>query len=517
VWVAVLGIGAPGLRALVLNLGLVEEQHEAQTEHLDQMELRDLVAGGQVDAAYDDAFEHGNELFETTFNVLDGVGANVGDGQRFSRIPRADLTGPGQWASHTPSRSTGPNAQACTACHNLPFEDGAGGVEGNVHRDPLHTGVLSKMIQRNTPHLFGGGPIQRLAEEMTADLGGIVAATARAACSGGFGATATGNLVTKGVSFGSIVAKAGSSGTRCTNASLRFTIDSSRVVGLDTDLVVKPFQWKGTIRTLREFNRDASHNELGMQAVEIIGDGVDGDGDGVTDELTVGDETALSVYLAAQPRPTTTLELDALGLLATPLPDAQKATIRRGERTFATATCDSCHRSKLVLRDPIFAEPSRSRSYRDETFPAGQNPVARGLDPALAVTLDLTSDQPDNVILNSNGSVRFRLGALRVVARQAIVELYGDLKRHDLGSGLAEPIDEAGTGASVFLTENLWGVGSTAPYLHDGRATTLVEAIEEHGGEGANARAAFEALNASDRRDLIAFLDNLVLHKIDEE
>ena len=264
VMIAVLGVGAPSLRAIVLSLGLVEDLHEEQAEHVDQMELRDLVAEGQREMAYEQAFEDGDELFETTFNMLDGVGANVGDGQRFSRMPRADLTGAGQWASHTPARTTGPNAQACTACHNLPVEDGAGGVAGNVHRDPLHTGVLSRMIQRNTPHLFAAGAIQRLAEEMTGELATISFATARAACAGGVGGTARGNLVTKGVNFGAIVATAGTTGTRCpSSASLRFKLDTTGVVGLDADLVVKPFQWKGTIRTLREFNRDASHNELG--------------------------------------------------------------------------------------------------------------------------------------------------------------------------------------------------------------------------------------------------------------
>lgn len=67
--------------------------------------------------------------------------------------------------------------------------------------------------------------------------------------------------------------------------------------------------------------------------------------------------------------------------------------------------------------------------------------------------------------------------------------MFTDLKRHDRGVELAEQIDETGTGKSMFLTEALWGVGSTAPYLHDGRATTLTEAILCHGGEGADSRS----------------------------
>jgi CxxC motif-containing protein (DUF1111 family) len=78
-------------------------------------------------------------------------------------------------------------------------------------------------------------------------------------------------------------------------------------------------------------------------------------------------------------------------------------------------------------------------------------------------------------------------------------------------------IDETGTGASVFLTENLWSVGSTAPYLHDGRATTLTEAILEHGGEAAASREAFARLAPQQKASVIAYLENLVLFKLPEE
>ncbi len=60
-----------------------------------------------------------------------------------------------------------------------------------------------------------------------------------------------------------------------------------------------------------------------MQAVEIVGHDRDGDFDGVVNEITIGDMTALAVYLAAQPRPTTLLELNSLGLLEPALTTAQ--------------------------------------------------------------------------------------------------------------------------------------------------------------------------------------------------
>ena len=87
------------------------------------------------------------------------------------------------------------------------------------------------------------------------------------------------------------------------------------------------------------------------------------------------------------------------------------------------------------------------------------------------------------------------------------VELFSDLKRHDMGPGLAEstggPLD------SFFITARLWGVADTAPYLHDGRAQTLRDAIMMHGGEALNARNAFAALSTARQTDVVAFLRSL--------
>jgi len=248
-----------------------------------------------------------------------------------------------------------------------------------------------------------------------------------------------------------------------------------------------------------------------MQAVELVGDGVDGDFDGVVDELSVGDITALSVYTAAQPRPVTTPELASLGLIP-PLSTAQQSAIARGAARFHDVACDTCHTPTLPLRDALFSEPSQNPSYRDAVFPAGQDPRARGVDPALPITFDLTRDIPTNRV--AVGGQTIALGNhISNGTGGAIISLYGDLKRHDMGARLAEPLDDDGVPASVFLTENLWGVGTTAPYLHDGRATTLTEAILAHGGEAAASRGAFAGLPTASQLDVIAFLDSLVLYK----
>ena len=534
-------LGGAGVWAIVTDLTDVRLVHSPTAVHASQGELLALVQSGQTDEAFEEAFELGDELFGTTFNALDGVGGNVGRGQRFTRVPRADLKGAGEWFQHKPFRVTGPNSNACASCHIRPFEDGAGDPGANVHRDTFRTGQVSQFVQRNTPHVFAPGAIQRLAEEMTDELHARRQSLVNAVCS--FGGTRSVQLNAKLVNYGTL------SATRTGTNPCRFTFNTDGVRGIDfqpsvdnpdapPDLIVRPFQWKGSVPFIRDFNRGASHNELGMQAVEIVGDNVDGDFDGVRNEMTVGDQTALAVYMAAQPRPTTLIELSQLGVIA-PLPSDQVSAINRGQYLFGAIGCASCHVPSMTINKPIFSEPSQNAAYRDgDAFPAGQNPIERGVEPKFPVTFDLTRDQPDNVITLPNGTV-FRLGSLRRDSSgRGIVELYGDLKRHVMGPRLAEAVNEiAGDDVTpiplnprnrhtpdTFLTENLWGVGSTAPYMHDGRATTLAEAILEHAtssstdpSEAAPARRNYLGLTASDKRAVIAFLENLVLFKQEEE
>ncbi|HTF89282.1 MAG TPA: di-heme oxidoredictase family protein [Planctomycetota bacterium] len=498
-------LGIAILSAANFAAAQVSQNHQPAATHLDQFALNALVQAGQNPDAFTQAFDAGSDQFSVGFNILDGIGVNVGNGETFTRIPRADLNGPGAWAQHTPPRITGPNAQSCEACHGIPFADGSGDIASNVIRDTFRTGNISQMIQRNTPHTFAPGAIQRLAEEMTQELHAKRDSGINQACQTQLPVLVP--LSAKGVGFGSITINP-QAGQPC-----QHTVDNSQLRGVDTDLVVKPFEWKGIKPDLRTFSRNAFNNEMGLQAVELVGSGVDGDFDTVTDEITAGDVTAMAIYLAAQPRPVSKLELDTLGLLETPLTAQEKTSINTGKRLMGQTGCTSCHVPMMFIDTPIYSEPSQSPDYRDVLTPSGVNPLTLGIDPALAITFDLTADQPDNQIFNPvSGQLIMHLGALeRTASGRAVIRPFGDLKRHDMGSGLAESIDETGSGASTFMTENLWGVGSTAPYLHDGRATTLTEAILAHGGEALASRTAFVALSAGQQQDMIAFLDSMIL------
>ena len=60
-------------------------------------------------------------------------------------------------------------------------------------------------------------------------------------------------------------------------------------------------------------------------------------------------------------------------------------------------------------------------------------------------------------------------------------------------------------------TPPLWGVADSAPYLHDGRADTLDDAIRRHDGEAAKTQTRYTRLASSDRKALLAFLSSLTV------
>jgi CxxC motif-containing protein (DUF1111 family) len=88
------------------------------------------------------------------------------------------------------------------------------------------------------------------------------------------------------------------------------------------------------------------------------------------------------------------------------------------------------------------------------------------------------------------------------------VDAYTDLLLHDMGPELADICLGEAT-PSEFRTEPLMGLRFSERFLHDGRATSIEEAIRMHGGEGVAARERFEALAESDRQALLEFLESL--------
>ena len=97
-----------------------------------------------------------------------------------------------------------------------------------------------------------------------------------------------------------------------------------------------------------------------------------------------------------------------------------------------------------------------------------------------------------------------------------LIPLYSDLKRHLI---VDETVNALGNELQaqrfverdVFLTPRLWGVGSTAPYGHNGSFRMLDEIIAAHGGDARFARDAYLALEPDKRDSVVAFLRSLVI------
>ena len=92
--------------------------------------------------------------------------------------------------------------------------------------------------------------------------------------------------------------------------------------------------------------------------------------------------------------------------------------------------------------------------------------------------------------------------------RRKEVVAYTDLLLHDMGPDLGDICLALAT-PTEFRTEPLMGIHLKKVFLHDGRATTLEQAIDLHGGEATKAQGAFRALPAGERAALLAFLRTL--------
>ena len=145
---------------------------------------------------------------------------------------------------------------------------------------------------------------------------------------------------------------------------------------------------------------------------------------------------------------------------------------------------------------------------------------------------------PDYVVpLSAPASLLTNLQVPRLKANpdgSVDVPLFSDLQTHEMGSCLSDPTmwngvqlpaqgtDVAGinTVPGEFLTRPLWGVADTGPWLHDGRARSLREAILLHGDTstpsctGSSAEPiikVFRALSAQDQQAVVKFLLTLRL------
>lgn len=414
----------------------------------------------------------GQALFVTKFNKLDGAGR---PGATQAIIP----TKVRHRSEQAFARLAGPDAQACSSCHNDPLVGGAGDFVTNVFVSEGFTNANFDTSdpqfsnERGTNHLFGAGLIELLAREMSADLAALRKAALRDAARHGEAVSIA--LNTKGVSFGQLTAMPDG------------LVDLQKVEGVDADLVIRPFSQKGVMTSLRQFTVNALNHHHGMQAVERFGarwtGETDFDADVKNDELSNADISALVAWQATLKPPTVkTLSNEAW----------QKAA-KEGQVHFNEMGCADCHRNSLPLNSLSFSDPGPydvAGTINDRQVKA---PAIYDL-----ALLEWAKKLP----LNDKGEI--------------LVPLFGDLKRHKMTDRSVallgnELLSQRFVGRDIFMTSELWGVGSTAPFGHRNDFTTLNEIILAHGGAGREARDTFKDASDDERSALIAYLKTLVI------
>lgn len=461
-----------------------------------------LADGDEHDVSLPELLDHGKQLFAAVWTIQEGGGRPLTTG---TGAPLADPSSPLVFP-HNFNRVSAPDANGCAGCHNAPFgiPGGGGDIVANVFVlgqrfdfatfdvldgmplrgavDELGDPVTLQTIanERATLGMFGSGYIEMLARQMTSDL---------QALRDGLAPGGSVALVTKGVDFGTLARAVDGSWDTSGVEGLRPAALASTGPANPPSLVIAPFHQAGAVVSLRQFTNNAFNHHHGIQTTERFGVGTDPDGDGFTDEMTVADVTAVSVYQATLAVPGRVIPDDH---------DIEEAIVR-GEGLFEDLGCADCHTPALPLDAGgwHYVEPN--------PFNPPGNLQPGDADP---YEVDLASSDLPKPRLPVEGGVVW-------------VPAFTDLKLHDITEGPGDPNREpldmqypGGTAAfnagnSRFLTRKLWGVANEAPYYHHGKYTTLRQAVLAHAGEALGSREGFEALSDDERDCVIEFLKSL--------
>jgi hypothetical protein len=299
-------------------------------------------------------------------------------------------------------------------------------------------------------------------------------------------------LMSKGITFGELTRRPdGLWDTSKVRGLPRQSTDASTPVDKPS-LVIRPWHQSANVVSLREFSNNAFHQHHGIQAVERFGLDCDPDGDGVVNELTRADVTAVSLYQAALAVPGRVIPRD---------PEIE-AAVASGERLFEKIGCAGCHIPELPL--------TRSGWKYQEPGPYNPPTNARPGD-MLTVAMDL----------NDPSLPQPRLHPDRERPDLVYVPAYTDFRLHDITDpddpSAAEPLDQNETvwspkfrkGNRLFLTKRLWGAANEPPFFHHGQFTTLRQAVLAHHGEALATRRRFQSLASDEQDALIEFLKTL--------
>ncbi len=477
-------------------------------------------------------YQRGRELFVREFSLDDGVFGEAG--KMAGRVLEDQAT----------KIMTRDHVASCALCHNTPFRDAGAGA----------TIFKNAGTGRNTPHMFGAGLLEMLGWQIRLKMLEIGDANRNGFIDKGESESLRALVETSSessraanqtkVDFGGFGDKDGDGKPDLNSVCFVWYVDKDGkripwarslkddgVAGYNFEVQV--YGWghgRATLSgripitsTLRAFAAQAADNHMGMQACdptlndEPESDGLalvsqlgapqffsgrtrdrgqvkdshgvsldDPDRDGIAEEFTEGDMDLMEQYQLNHPMPAETTET---------------AMRKRGREVMEGIGCVHCHVPNWKLEADNRKDSDYTRRYLGDR---------RFFN--LAVT-------PNSQTGALEGKLEW-LSARKTEAepkRQAftIRGVYSDFAHHDLGPAFHQ-VQFDGSLIKAFRTAPLWGVGSTAPYGHDGASLDLDSVIRRHGGEASVQSNAYLQLNENDRLALLEFLRGLVLYSVDD-
>jgi hypothetical protein len=465
---------------------------------------------------------YGAQLFNAKFTVQEGAGRPKSKG---TGAPISDPTSPLVFPRNF-DRLSSPDANSCSGCHNAPVSGGGGDrvtevfvlaqrfdhltfdhsdgitTRGSVDESGKFVTLDNATDDRKTIGMNGSGFVEMLARQMTADLQEERDATPPGSSR---------RLMSKGVTFGILMHNG--DGTWNTSQVQGLAAPSLSSKGTTApSLIIRPLHQAGNVVSIRQFSNNAFNHHHGMQSEERFGLNTDPDGDGIANELTVADLTAISMFQATLSVPGRVIPND---------PAVEHANLV-GQAVFNKLGCATCHATLPLTSNNnpglpgqpgwIYFEPNPYNPATGPNSPNLQLGPANYPVSAPALTVDLTSNT-------------LPLPRLRARDGLVLVPAYTDLRLHDISvtgnpttDPECEPLDQnqpAGSpgffaGNCKFITRKLWGFyNQGGAFMHHGKFTTAREAVEAHNGEALSQRLAFDALPLELQNDLIEFLKSL--------
>ncbi len=292
---------------------------------------------------------------------------------------------------------------------------------------------------------------------------------------------------------------------------------ASKSGGKITGRVAGKFGWQGQSSSLLSFVESACAGELGLNQESLAQTPDHADHMYVNPSIDILPDEALMIssYISTMPRP---------------LEDKSDTEMyrhaRAGERIFNSVGCVDCHVSDIRPATGLFSDLLlHDMGERLQ----GPSPSPIGLTTGFSLN---STFKPETLRIKI--SPRARIGASSAGYYQSTI--FGDslpspymVSRPDkpqFPRVQANPSDmdfylSYATSWDAmqreWKTPPLWGVRDSGPYLHDGRASTIEEAIEWHGGESEDSRVAFNSLSRHDKDLVVIFLNSLQAPRLPEE